>query len=108
MTPDGARRRGTRPARPALHPHPHKTWPEFTLQLRDGTRLSVPPNRSALDVLLDARPRTPFSCRQGFCGTCRIQVGAGTPEHHDLCLTPAERAAGAMLPCVARRHGDTA
>ncbi|MFI9815443.1 PDR/VanB family oxidoreductase [Saccharothrix variisporea] len=45
----------------------------FALVLRrSGITLDVPANRSALDVLKDLRPTVPYSCRQGFCGTCEV------------------------------------
>jgi ferredoxin-NADP reductase len=45
----------------------------FLLDLRrSGVVLPVPADRSALDVLRDLRPNTPYSCRQGFCGTCAV------------------------------------
>ncbi|MFE9674649.1 PDR/VanB family oxidoreductase [Streptomyces sp. NPDC006259] len=75
----------------------------FELQLGDtGQVLQVPYDRSALDVLHEALPALPFSCRQGFCGTCRIRVAQGQVDHRDRRLTATERAAGAMLPCVSR------
>ncbi|MDH6119919.1 ferredoxin-NADP reductase [Kitasatospora sp. GAS204A] len=81
----------------------------FTLQLgQEGPRLPVPADRSALDVLREARPDLPYSCHQGFCGTCRVQLLAGTPEHRDRRLTAEERASGALLPCVSRAaEGET-
>jgi ferredoxin-NADP reductase len=58
----------------------------FTLELRgSGVVLSVPADRSALDVLKDLRPNVPYSCRQGFCGTCEV---------------------GGVRICVARPTGD--
>ncbi|MDH6114126.1 ferredoxin-NADP reductase [Kitasatospora sp. MAP12-15] len=80
----------------------------FTVQLgADGPTLDVPADRSALDVLRAARPDLPYSCHQGFCGTCRVQLLAGTPEHRDRRLTAEERADGALLPCVSRAaEGD--
>ncbi|PRY43993.1 PDR/VanB family oxidoreductase [Umezawaea tangerina] len=45
----------------------------FSLELRrSGVVLPVPADRSALDVLKDLRPDVPYSCRQGFCGTCEV------------------------------------
>jgi ferredoxin-NADP reductase len=87
--------------------HPVAEGAPFTLRLRDGTHLPVPADRSALDVLLDARPTTPHSCRQGYCGTCRLQVLDGTPAHRDYVLPPEEREAGALLPCVSRAKEGT-
>jgi ferredoxin len=50
----------------------------FRLTLRrSGQVLEVPGDRTALDVLLEARPATPYSCRQGFCGTCAVPAAGG-------------------------------
>ena len=44
----------------------------FEVQLgRSGPVLTVPEDESALDVVRRVRPETAYSCRQGFCGTCR-------------------------------------
>ncbi|MCZ7417307.1 MULTISPECIES: PDR/VanB family oxidoreductase [unclassified Streptomyces] len=75
----------------------------FSLRLRhSGTVLPVPADRSALDVLRENDPGTPYSCRQGFCGVCRLRVVSGTVDHRDRKLGPAERADGDMLVCVSR------
>jgi ferredoxin-NADP reductase len=74
----------------------------FTLRLRDGRELPVPADRSALDVLRAAEPATAYSCRQGFCGVCRLRVLSGPVDHRDHRLTDAQRAAGDMLVCVSR------
>ncbi|MFI5584934.1 PDR/VanB family oxidoreductase [Amycolatopsis sp. NPDC051758] len=50
----------------------------FQLTLRrSGQVLAVPGHRSALDVLLEERPGTAYSCRQGFCGTCTVPAAGG-------------------------------
>ncbi|MFJ1751422.1 PDR/VanB family oxidoreductase [Kitasatospora sp. NPDC088134] len=81
----------------------------FTLRLgAGGPELAVPADRSALDVAREARPELPYSCKQGFCGTCVLKVASGTPEHRDRRLTEEQRAAGLMLPCVSRAaEGET-
>jgi vanillate O-demethylase ferredoxin subunit len=73
----------------------------FTVQLaRDGRCLDVPPGKSILDVLLDAGLEVPYSCTQGVCGSCRLAVLEGTPDHRDSYLTDDERAANdALMPC---------
>ncbi|MFC1403725.1 MULTISPECIES: PDR/VanB family oxidoreductase [Streptacidiphilus] len=82
---------------------PVKDGRPFTLRLRrSGVTLAVPADRSALDVLRDHDPATPYSCRQGFCGVCRRSVTAGTVEHRDRRLSDQERAEGQMLVCVSR------
>jgi ferredoxin-NADP reductase len=76
---------------------------EFELELaRSGKVLRVPADRSALDVLCENDPATPYSCRQGFCGVCRLTVSAGQVEHRDRRLTERDHAEGAMLVCVSR------
>ncbi|MEY9966460.1 ferredoxin-NADP reductase [Streptacidiphilus sp. MAP12-16] len=75
----------------------------FDLRLRSSGRvLPVPADRSALDVLRENDPDTPYSCRQGFCGVCRRRVTSGAVEHRDRKLTDQERAEGQMLVCVSR------
>lgn len=73
---------------------------------RSGETIDVPADRTMLDAILDSRPGTVHSCRQGFCGTCRLRVLSGEPEHRDSMLTPNDRAEGAILPCIARAVDD--
>ncbi|MCX4097644.1 PDR/VanB family oxidoreductase [Nocardia sp. alder85J] len=73
---------------------------------RTGTEFTVPADRTLLAEVLARRPDTPYSCRQGFCRTCRVRVVSGAADHRDTVLTPAERAAGDLLPCVSRCAGD--
>lgn len=60
----------------------------------------------AAETLLAALRRTgvaaPYSCQQGFCGTCRTRVLAGKVDHRDTLLTGPERDDGMMLTCVSR------
>lgn len=105
---DGVRRAFGGSRASALHferfaPAPITDGRPFELQLGDtGRVLPVPYDRSALDVLHEALPDLPFSCRQGFCGTCRVRVAQGQVDHRDRRLTATERAVSAMLPCVSR------
>jgi len=73
----------------------------FAVELaRDGRRFEVPAGKSVLDVLLDHGVDVPYSCMQGICGSCRVGVKAGEPEHRDECLGDDERAANtAMTVC---------
>ncbi|GGL09612.1 putative oxidoreductase [Nocardia jinanensis] len=78
----------------------------FEIELaRSGEVLDVPADRSALDVLLAHRPDQPYSCRQGFCRTCKVRVLSGSADHRDSVLSPTERADGALLTCVSRCAG---
>jgi ferredoxin len=84
-------------------PAPVRDGRPFELLLRGSGRvLAVPADRPALDVLREAVPDAAYSCRQGFCGVCRVRVLSGPVEHRDLRLTDDEREDGAMLVCVSR------
>ncbi|MFB8000982.1 PDR/VanB family oxidoreductase [Nocardia sp. NPDC056000] len=69
---------------------------------RCGSVFEVPADRTVLAVLAEADPAVPYSCRQGFCTTCKVRVLAGTVEHRDTVLNDAQRAQGDMLICVSR------
>jgi predicted metal-dependent hydrolase/ferredoxin-NADP reductase len=71
---------------------------------RSGISLTVPADRSVLGAVREQLPDTPYSCEQGFCGTCRTRVLAGSPDHRDELLTEEERA-DSMLICVSRSQG---
>ncbi|HJT96324.1 MAG TPA: PDR/VanB family oxidoreductase [Mycobacterium sp.] len=77
---------------------------EFEVELaRSGQVLTVPADRTVLDAVLDVLPGTPYSCREGYCGTCESAVLEGVPEHRDDVLTEDEQAAGdTMMICVSR------
>ena len=71
--------------------------------VRTGTVLTVPPDRSVLEVLEGAGVQILSSCREGTCGTCETGVLEGTVDHRDSLLDPAERAAhDTMFVCVSR------
>nr|WP_085995919.1 PDR/VanB family oxidoreductase [Nocardia transvalensis] len=79
----------------------------FAVELaRTGEVVEVPADRSALEEVLKVRPDTAYSCRQGFCRTCKVRTLSGTVDHRDTVLTPDERADGEMLLCVSRCDGD--
>ena len=77
----------------------------FRIRLaRTGQIIDVAADQTALDAVLRAEPGTPYSCRQGFCGTCTAHVSDGDIDHRDNLLTQDERDAGTMLLCVSRAH----
>ncbi|MGW5657814.1 PDR/VanB family oxidoreductase [Streptomyces humi] len=69
-----------------------------------GARVDVPAGRSLLHALRDQGIRVPASCESGTCGTCRILLIAGEPDHRDLVLSAEERSQYVM-PCVSRASG---
>ncbi|MET9934154.1 MULTISPECIES: PDR/VanB family oxidoreductase [unclassified Streptomyces] len=77
----------------------------FEVELRrSGRTVAVAADQSLLDAVRTELPDVPYSCRQGFCGTCRQRVLAGGIDHRDELLTDAERD-DSMLICVSRCAG---
>jgi len=67
-----------------------------------GTTIAVAADETLLSALQRAGVAAPYSCQQGFCGTCRTKVLDGPVQHRDTLLTEPERADGLMLICVSR------
>lgn len=76
---------------------------EFSVTVAStGEIVEVGADETLLAALGRAGVRAPYSCQQGFCGTCRSRVLDGTVEHRDVLLTDPERDSGLMLVCVSR------
>lgn len=72
-----------------------------------GARVQVGAEETLLSALQRADIWPPYSCRQGFCGTCRTRVLNGRVDHRDTLLTDPERDEGMMLICISRAaHGE--
>jgi ferredoxin-NADP reductase len=81
---------------------------EFAVELaRTGRTLTVPADRTLLEVVEDAGVDVLSSCREGTCGTCETTVLSGRVDHRDSLLTPDERAADdTIFLCVSRAADD--
>lgn len=80
-------------------------WAEpFEVDLMmSGLTVTVPPERSILDVVEEHGAVVPSSCRVGTCGTCEVTVVDGEVEHRDSVLSPEEQDANrSMMVCVSR------
>ncbi|WP_327356582.1 PDR/VanB family oxidoreductase [Streptomyces sp. NBC_01304] len=78
----------------------------FEVELRrSGRTLTVPADESVLEAVRKELPNTPYSCEQGFCGTCQHRVLEGEIDHRDELLVDAERV-DSMLICVSRARGE--
>ncbi|QGV80960.1 PDR/VanB family oxidoreductase [Streptomyces ficellus] len=71
---------------------------------RSGRTVTVAAGQSLLAAVRAELPHVPYSCEQGFCGTCRQPVLAGEVDHRDELLTEEERR-DSMLLCVSRCRG---
>jgi ferredoxin-NADP reductase len=76
---------------------------EFTVCVGSRT-VHVGVEETLLSALQRAGIAAPYSCQQGFCGTCRTRVLEGKVDHRDTLLTEPERRDGVMLVCVSRAH----
>jgi ferredoxin-NADP reductase len=76
----------------------------FSVVLRQtGRTITIPPERSILEVLLAEGIDCDYSCTEGLCGACETRVLGGTPEHRDSVLTQKERDGNTkMMICVSR------
>ena len=80
---------------------------EFSVSVAStGEEIRVGSTETVLAALNRTGVQAPYSCQQGFCGTCRVRVLGGDVEHRDTLLTDPEREAGMMLICVSRAAGD--
>jgi ferredoxin-NADP reductase len=76
---------------------------EFEVKVASsGATVRVAADETLLSALRRAEVTTPYSCQQGFCGTCRTRVLDGEVEHRDTLLTIPERDSGMMLVCISR------
>ena len=74
---------------------------------KSGQSIQVGISETPLEALERMGIDHPFSCREGLCGTCEVQLLEGQPDHRDNVLDAEERAAGQrFIPCVSRCGGD--
>jgi len=83
---------------------PLDTRGAFQVRLaRSGLNLTVPDGQTLLQTLREHGVPVPSSCEQGACGTCRVAVLDGQPDHRDVYLNAAERKRGdCLMSCVSR------
>ena len=75
--------------------------------VQSNVTVTVPPDRSILDVVEEAGIETLSSCREGTCGSCEAVVLEGTPDHRDSVLDEERREANdCMMICVSRSCTD--
>ncbi|OJY33670.1 MAG: oxidoreductase [Rhodobacterales bacterium 65-51] len=68
-----------------------------------GQTFTIPPDRSIIEVLEEGGVDLVYDCQRGDCGICQCGVISGEPDHRDVVLSEAERAAGKLMQiCVSR------
>jgi len=85
-------------------PEPEKVTEGFDVLLRrSGIAVHVNCKATILEALEDRGIDVPFSCREGLCRTCEVNICAGEADHRDFVLSHDERTAQkVMLICVSR------
>ena len=96
-------------AAPAVAQDAAKGEKEFTIKLaRSHKELSVPANKSILNVLQESGMNVPSSCEQGVCGTCIVNLLDGQADHRDTFLTDQEHDEGLQIAvCCSRACGTS-
>lgn len=71
-----------------------------------GVTLTVPADKSILEVAEEAGLPALSSCNEGTCGTCETPVVSGAVDHRDSILTDDEKTScDSMFICVSRSQG---
>ncbi|MPW22251.1 2Fe-2S iron-sulfur cluster binding domain-containing protein [Paraburkholderia sp. CNPSo 3157] len=98
---------------------PPAVWPRETGEAADavatggfrikiassGQLLSVPAEKSIVQVLREAGMSCETSCEAGVCGTCKTRYLEGTPEHCDYVLDDVEKGEY-LMPCCSRSKSE--
>ncbi|MGD9785479.1 MAG: 2Fe-2S iron-sulfur cluster-binding protein [Hyphomicrobiaceae bacterium] len=78
----------------------------FEIKLKStGQTLSVPAEKSIVEVLAEAGVIVETDCKDGYCGTCITRYVSGQPEHRDTVLSEKERKSYVMVCCARARSG---
>jgi len=76
----------------------------FTLVARKSNReFSVPPDKTILQVLVEAGIEVPTACENGVCGSCLLGVVEGTPDHRDMVQTDLEKSNNTQITACCSR-----
>ena len=81
---------------------PRSTDQAFEITLaRAGKTLTVPADKSILEVLRSNGFKVKTLCKEGVCGTCRVGLLSGKADHRDEVLTDEQREHEIQV-CVSR------
>ena len=82
----------------------------FTVELSlSGKTLSVPADKSILEVIREAGVEVDSACESGTCGTCWTTLNGGAADHRDEVMDNAEKSDNkAIMICISRaKEGET-
>jgi ferredoxin-NADP reductase len=71
-----------------------------------GDAVNVEPGETLLAALERNGYHPEFSCRAGICGSCKLRILEGDVDQQGEILSPAEKANGYVLSCIAHPMGQ--
>lgn len=77
---------------------------EFEVELaKSGVTLTIPADKSIMEVMEDNNISVDYVCREGWCATCEVKMLGGKADHRDEVLDDDEKAANERIQiCVSR------
>lgn len=77
---------------------------EFEVEISSsGQVLTIPSDKSILEVLLDNDLECIYVCEEGWCGTCEVGLISGKADHRDEVLSDDEKEANTKIQvCISR------
>jgi ferredoxin-NADP reductase len=73
---------------------------------KSNVTVTVPPNRSILQVLWDHNIEVLYACEEGWCGNCKVKYTEGEVDHRDEYLSENERKDHLQV-CISRAAPGT-
>ena len=65
---------------------------DFTLRLaKSGKEFTIPPDKTAAEVLIENGYPIDLKCSDGICGVCKCGLKGGEVEHRDFVLSNTQR-----------------
>jgi len=76
----------------------------FEVELRQSGRvLTIPADKTIIDVMEEEGCDPMYDCKRGECGVCQATVLEGEPDHRDYYLSDTEKASGKIIQiCISR------
>jgi ferredoxin-NADP reductase len=69
--------------------------------VKSGVTVSVPPNKSIMQVLWEHNIEVLYACEEGWCGNCKVGLISGQVDHRDEYLSEKERETSLQV-CISR------
>jgi ferredoxin-NADP reductase len=86
----------------------NKDGDSFVVEARRSKKTcTVLPNQTIVAALSEIGVLVRMSCEEGVCGTCILDVIAGTPDHRDIYQSEKQKSENRQItPCCSRSHSS--